>query len=366
MQQATRYLVDAFARCDGLQQPVIFWRDFGPHVLGEVGHGSGGRQAHVVAGDGPRFVTGPHEVVAQLVTSNTDRDFERGAETCGDGTLASDPLADSLGADAEFSGECGLTALELIDCGFDVHTRSLKHRFRKHKHRFLPFVGQLSDYKAMLDNETMAKRVREAIERSGHTQESIATAFGVTEQAVSGWVRTGKIDKRKLPRLAELTGVALGTFMSGATTSTSALSGDDVTDIRGVRQQASLGDGSFHDEYAETNLLKFRTSSLQKKGLRSENLVVYYGDGESMEPRIQHGDALLFDLSDKRPVDGQIYLFSSVDTGLTVKRLVDYGGRWFLEADNKLVKNWTKAIPMDGRHPYVIEGRLRWIGSWEG
>lgn len=216
----------------------------------------------------------------------------------------------------------------------------------------------------MLDNDAMARRLREAISNSGHTQESIADAFGVTVQAVSGWVRTGKIDKRKLPRLAQLTGVPLQTFMPEAKTDVA--QEEDWGDVRGVRQQAALGDGSFADEYASTHKLKFRASSLRKKGLRVQNLVVFYGKGDSMLPRIRDGDALMFDISDKRPIDGSIYLFSSVDTGLTVKRLVDYGGRWFLEADNKTEKNWMKPVPMDGRHPYVIEGRLHWIGSWEG
>ena len=179
----------------------------------------------------------------------------------------------------------------------------------------------------MLDNDSMAQAIREAIANSGHTQESIAEAFGVTVQAVSGWVRTGKVDKRKLPRLAQLTGVPLQTFLPEAPAGEQE---EDWEDVRGVRQLAALGDGSFVDEYASTHKLKFRSSSLRRKGLREHNLVVYYGDGESMQPRIRHGDALLFDTGDRRPLDGQIYLFSSADTGLTVKRLVDYGGRWLL------------------------------------
>ncbi len=368
MQQSPRYLVDPLTRGDRyrLQKPVIVGRDFGPHVLGEVGHWSGGRQSDVVAGDFAGIASRPDQVIAQFVAADAECGFEDRAEPRGNGPTTVGPLADSLGADAEPSGESGLAAVELVDCGFYVHAEMLKHRFSLHKRCFLPFVGGMLEHQAMLDNKTMARRMREAIKQSDHSHVSIAADFGVTEQAVSGWVRTGKIDKRRLPRLAQLTGVALEYFMPDALAQSPADTGDDVTDVRGVRQLASLGDGTFHDEYAEANKLKFRTSSLQKKGLNAEHLVVYYGDGESMLPRIQQGDALLFDLSDKRLVDGLIYLFSSIDTGLTVKRLKDYGGRWFLEADNKTVKNWTKAVPMDGRRPYVIEGRLHWIGSWEG
>lgn len=232
------------------------------------------------------------------------------------------------------------------------------------KQSFLPLVGRMADHQAMLDNESMREAIRTAIERSGHTKAYIAERVGVTEQAITGWLKTGRIDKRRLPKLAQVTGTPLQVFMPDAPGHID--DPDGWSDVRGVLQAAALGDGSFPDEYAETHKLRFRASSLRRKGLREQNLVVFYGDGDSMLPRIHHGDALLFDTSDKRPVDGQIYLFSSPDTGLTVKRLVDYGGRWFVEADNKAVANWTKPVPMDGRHPYTIEGRLRWIGSWEG
>lgn len=220
----------------------------------------------------------------------------------------------------------------------------------------------------MLDNESMREALRIAIQNSGLTKAYIAEQVGrddpkgLTEQAVTGWLKTGRIDKRRLPKLAAVLGVPLSTFMPGA----DGFAAEDWSDVRGVRQAAALGDGSFHDEYAETHKLKFRESWLRRAGLYGHRLVVYYGQGESMLPRIHDGDALLFDLDDRREVDGAIYLFSSVDTGLTVKRLVEYGGRWFLEADNKTEKNWTKAVPMDGRHPFQIEGKLRWIGSMEG
>lgn len=65
----------------------------------------------------------------------------------------------------------------------------------------------------MLDNTTLARRIREAIEESAYSQEGIAEAFGVTVQAVSGWVRTGKFDKRKAPLLARLTGRPVEYFL---------------------------------------------------------------------------------------------------------------------------------------------------------
>lgn len=201
------------------------------------------------------------------------------------------------------------------------------------------------------------------------TQNAIIEATGLSQSAISQYLGGRlKFGYGAVLKFANFFGVPPKEIYPGldALPDDRAANDDDWSTVRGVRQAAALGDGSFPDEYAETHKLRFRASSLRRKGLRPDSLVVFYGDGESMEPRIQHGDALLFDTGDKHPVDGQIYLFSSPDTGLTVKRLRDYGGRWFVEADNKQTKNWTKPIPQDGRHPFTIEGRLRWIGSWEG
>ena len=58
----------------------------------------------------------------------------------------------------------------------------------------------------MLDNEAMAAAIRTAIRESDLTQRQVADAFGISEQAVSGWLRTGRVDKRRLPQLAQMTG----------------------------------------------------------------------------------------------------------------------------------------------------------------
>nr|AOH36863.1 hypothetical protein BGP89_11280 [Luteimonas sp. JM171] len=62
----------------------------------------------------------------------------------------------------------------------------------------------------------MRKAIRAAIEQSGHTHAYIAAELDVTEQAITGWLRTGRIDKRRLPALARITGVPLSTFMPDA------------------------------------------------------------------------------------------------------------------------------------------------------
>lgn len=62
----------------------------------------------------------------------------------------------------------------------------------------------------------MGRRIKAAIDGGPVNQAAVALAFDITEQAVSGWIKTGKVDKRKLPQLAKLTGVPLSYFLPDA------------------------------------------------------------------------------------------------------------------------------------------------------
>lgn len=214
----------------------------------------------------------------------------------------------------------------------------------------------------MLDNAAMAERVRSAIESSGHTQDAIAQDFGVSVQAVSGWVRTGKIDKRKLPRLAQLTGKPLAYFIPDAPAG--APESGDWAEVIGYAQAAALGDGSIPEDYAETHALKFKASSLRRKNLRADKLAVYYGDGDSMEPTIESGDAILFDTSDTRLQDGKIFMVR-YEGHITAKRMVKLGRAWFLSSDNIADPKWRKPVPVDETRDFEVIGRVRWIAGWE-
>lgn len=140
----------------------------------------------------------------------------------------------------------------------------------------------------------------------------------------------------------------------------------DWADVRGYAQATGLGAGAEADEYAESHKLKFRAASLRRKGLRPQHLVVYYGKGDSMEPRIHDGDAILFDTSDTTPKDGAVFI---VQRGkeMYAKRCEVLDGVAYFRSDNPHGDHhWRKAKRMDNpRDPLQILGRVRWIGSWE-
>ncbi|WCE04462.1 S24 family peptidase [Pseudoxanthomonas sp. JBR18] len=137
----------------------------------------------------------------------------------------------------------------------------------------------------------------------------------------------------------------------------------DWADVEGFQANIALGDGAANEEWQEAHKLKFRASSLRRQGLFPGNLQVFYGRGDSMEPRIHDGDAILVDRSDTRPVDDGIFMLENED-GAYAKRLSKIDGRWFVTSDNGHDPKWRKPVALEGRKPFKILGRVRWVGSW--
>ena len=99
---------------------------------------------------------------------------------------------------------------------------SIKPSFLRVKRSFALCVQSARDNKAMLTDHELAARIREAVATCETKRPAIAAALGVTVQAIDGWSKTGKIDYRRLPALAHLTGVGLAYFFPEAGTAETA------------------------------------------------------------------------------------------------------------------------------------------------
>ena len=208
----------------------------------------------------------------------------------------------------------------------------------------------------------------------GLSRPQLAEAAKVKYPTLAGIENNDQAGTTQLPQIAEALGVTVRWLQTGKgprDVADAAPSDGDWADIQGYAQAMGLGGGPEAQEYAETHKLKFRAESLARKRLRPNALAVMYGRGDSMEPRIHSGDAILFDTSDTRPRDGHMYVVM-VDGGgaakeYQVKRCEIIDDLVFFKSDNpRGDHNWKKPKRMDSpRHPIEIIGRVRWIGSWE-
>lgn len=225
---------------------------------------------------------------------------------------------------------------------------------------------------------TMGTRLKEALDLRGKQPPALIAALGVSKGAVYNILNdTTKPDKvwadtawricQYLRIRPEWLIYGEGPMASDA--SVVASNDEDYADVTGYSQAAGLGSGAEADEYAETHSLKFKKTSLRRRGIYNRPLAVYYGKGDSMEPTIEDGDAILFDTSDTKVADGCLYLIQvhgAANPEYYVKRAMVLDGTVFFASDNpKGDHQWQKPRRMDSkREPITVVGRVHWIGGW--
>lgn len=281
------------------------------------------------------------------------------------------PLSDRPSPDSEEPGELriGLKPQGGLDCSLGhVHGRqssSLDPRSVKHSSLWRGYGSRPMD--------TMAERLKRALNLRDATPADLVAQKVLSKAGVyfilDGTTKADTIRSSTVDKLAKALRVNRDWLQYGKGPiegPTEAADEPDWDDVLGYAQSVGLGRGAEAQEYAETHSLKFRTESLRRKGLRPSNLAVMYGDGDSMEPRIRKGDAILFDTGDVRPQDGLIFVVQWRDE-IYAKRCEIIDDVVYFRADNPAGDhNWRKPKRMDAkRDPVHILGRVRWIGSWE-
>lgn len=221
---------------------------------------------------------------------------------------------------------------------------------------------------------TIGERIRKEREAQKISRATLARHAGIAVSTLSDLELGLSKGTTVLHKIAARLGVAVEWLETGRGTKHApppSEASSEWGDVRGYAQAAGLSEGVEAQEYAETHKLKFRADSLARKRLKAKDLAVFYGKGDSMEPRIHDGDALLFDQSDTRPRDGYLYVIIVPGAGAesySVKRCEMIDDMVLFKADNpKGDHNWHKPRRMDDpKRPIRIVGRVRWIGSWEG
>jgi phage repressor protein C with HTH and peptisase S24 domain len=231
-------------------------------------------------------------------------------------------------------------------------------------------VSTIGDYRSstMADMETVGERLKRARDEKGMSQPELARTAGVSKQAISKIElgHTQNPEASTLEPICRALGISMYWLLHGRPERKgSAANDDNWDDITAYAQAVGLGAGAEAQEYAETNALKFKASSLRKRGIYGRPLAVYYGKGDSMEPTIKNGDAIMFDTSDTRPVDGVLYVVQ-VGREIHVKRAEILDGSVYFRSDNPLGDHaWRKPKKMDSaKDPIQVLGRVHWIAGW--
>lgn len=199
-------------------------------------------------------------------------------------------------------------------------------------------------------------------------QKDLADEIGCKRETVTMW-ETNKVDQiggEYLPGLSRAVKRSPEYLQTGKEPKGSHSSdvNSDWRDVLGYAANADMGDGAEDPEYQQAHKLKFRASSLRKQGLYADNLGIYCGSGDSMEPTFYEGDALMFNTAEQDPVDDELFIVM-YDGRRLAKRLEKIGGRWFMTSDNKANPKWRKPVPTDDpRHEFSIVGRVRWVARW--
>ena len=137
------------------------------------------------------------------------------------------------------------------------------------------------------------------------------------------------------------------------------LGGDDM-DFVGINEVvASAGPGTAVLDERIVGRMKFARSWLREHGLQGDHCRIIRVRGESMEPTLADGAAILVNLESREPKDGKIFVVR-IDEDLVVKRLVDEAAAgWLLQSDSPNKQTWpTQPFPDDAR----VVGEVKWTG----
>jgi transcriptional regulator with XRE-family HTH domain len=68
-------------------------------------------------------------------------------------------------------------------------------------------------YPRRMDKKTIGEQIKEALERKGLSQTDLAERCDVSNNAVSKWIKTGKVSKANIPSVCLHTGLDAGIFL---------------------------------------------------------------------------------------------------------------------------------------------------------
>lgn len=196
--------------------------------------------------------------------------------------------------------------------------------------------------------ETLAERLRYALNETGRKQVELVAACGVKPASVSDWLsgKTKSLKAVTARRAASFLGVSLLWLTEGRgpvwTNDAGAKSplqptepGPEFFAVRCAQLKLQAGASGYAIDYLNDDSLPifFRSDWFAQKGCKPDRCVALRVAGKSMEPNMYDGDILIIDLDATRPIDGLPFA-ANYEGEAVIKRLRRDAGEWWLSSDN--------------------------------
>jgi transcriptional regulator with XRE-family HTH domain len=202
----------------------------------------------------------------------------------------------------------------------------------------------------------VSERIKALIEQSGLSYRRLAKKVGVSNVTVRNWaIGHSEPNREGLEALCEIFGVTPAYVMFGdANSPVQTLVEDGIVSIPHVNAEVSCGHGFLNTD--ELELIRFvRVSQgfirryCPSANVRSLQIMAAFGD--SMEPTLHEGDAVIVDISEKKIVRDGMYVVR-IGEGLFVKRVQVTPEGLRLLSDNKFyepINTTPESIEVIGR-----------------
>lgn len=216
---------------------------------------------------------------------------------------------------------------------------------------------------------SIGKRIKEAREELGISQEELAKFVGIKQPTLSA-LESGKAKSTtNIASFAKKLGVNAYWLETGRgskyLTSEEEASSykvskvhvidededsvEDAIRIKRIRLQINGGITGYEisqvDEEGQPVFLRYQW--LKARNLKPENLIALHVYGSSMEPKLFNGDTVVIDTSDNEPKDGQVYAIN-YEGEAVIKRLSRDAGSWWLTSDNPDKTIYPRKAVTDG------------------
>jgi len=227
------------------------------------------------------------------------------------------------------------------------------------------------------DMKAIGQRLRKARELRGKTQRQMAKELETSASHLSS-MEHGRVGTSN--RTARLAAVVLNVsldYLMGLTDDPRS-SRDMLADLETQKHElealkeaykdgefiavsevdTSAGAGAVVQDESVTGHVKFPYQWMRRRGLHAARCRIIRVTGDSMEPTLPNGSAVLVDLDRKHRQDGKVFVIRIGDD-LVVKRIVrDPEAGWLLVSDNPDKRTWvTRPWPEDA----AVIGEIKWV-----